>query len=101
MIERLAIPFRDRSAGRISTARTSDPAPTSASAGFPAGRPLLFHHGLDPELKTTPIGRQVSHGDARGYLGDRPAETWHKYHDVVAGLINQGALGFSSGAPPH
>lgn len=66
-----------------------------------SGRPTIYDHGLD-ELDASVIGRQIEYEE-------RPDGRWaqaqlarnHRYRKAVDGLIEQGGLGFSSGAMPH
>lgn len=66
-----------------------------------SGRPLIFDHGLD-ELGPSVIGRQVDYEDRPdGKWAQAQLERNHSYRKAVDGLVEQGALGFSSGAMPH
>lgn len=67
-----------------------------------AGRPLLYHHGLDGHVKTTVVGRQMGfeiRDDAAWVQSQLDKSS--RYYKVVKELIEKGALGYSSGAMPH
>ncbi len=67
-----------------------------------SGRPLLYHHGLDGNVKTAVVGRQIGfeiHDDAVWVRSQLDKSS--RYHKVVSELIAKGALGYSSGAMPH
>lgn len=65
-------------------------------------RPLLYHHGLDPEVKSSVIGRIT------GYTIHETGVWWQaqldlagKYAATIKDLVRRGVLGFSSGALSH
>lgn len=65
-------------------------------------RPLLYHHGLDGEVKGSVIGRIT------GYTIHETGVWWQcqldlasKYASAIKELVRRGALGFSSGALSH
>ena len=66
-----------------------------------SGRPVLYDHGLD-EPGPSVIGRQVEYEErADGRWAQAQLNRNHRYRKAVDGLVEQGALGFSSGAMPH
>lgn len=69
---------------------------------FDSGRPLLYHHGLDGTLKTAVIGRVKSY-DIRddGVWAQSQLDKASRYREVVGKLVDEGALGYSSGAMGH
>ena len=105
MIEGLAIPFGGPAylGGKDFHGEAFGPDTDLALEWFPnEGRPFLYHHGLDPELKASVIGRQVERvvTDA-GHWVKVQLDKRSKYMAHIAELIAQGGLSFSSGAVPH
>lgn len=72
---------------------------------FPAERPLLYHHGLDDGPGADVIGRidckSLRLVDDEGYWVTAQLDKRSRYFKRVKQLIEQGALGGSSGAMPH
>lgn len=67
-----------------------------------SGRPFLFDHGLDPTLKGTVMGRQAEYEQrAEGIWAQVQLDRNARYRKAIDTLIEQEALGFSSGAMPH
>lgn len=67
-----------------------------------SGRPFLFDHGLDPALKGQVMGRQVEYEQREeGIWAQVQLERNARYRKAIDSLIDQGAIGFSSGAMPH
>lgn len=67
-----------------------------------SGRPFLFDHGLDPALKGQVFGRQVDYElRDEGVWAQVQLDRNARYRKAIDGLIEQGAIGFSSGAMPH
>jgi len=66
------------------------------------GRPFLFHHGLDDELKASVVGRQISRTvtDA-GHWVQVQLDKRSQYWDRIKQLVDADGLSFSSGAIPH
>lgn len=66
------------------------------------GRPFLFHHGLDAELKTAVVGRQIEREvrDA-GHWVRVQLDKRSQYMDRIKELVDAGALSFSSGSLLH
>lgn len=67
-----------------------------------SGRPFLYDHGLDGELKSSVQGRQVDY-DLRpeGVWARVQLDRNARYRKAIDSLIDEGALGFSAGAMPH
>lgn len=65
-------------------------------------KPVLWHHGADPDIGIEPLGRVKS-------LDKRDAGLWlraqldrsHRYWEAIKQLIERGAAGLSSGSVPH
>lgn len=67
-----------------------------------SGRPLLYDHGLDAMLKSDVVGRQTDYEMRdEGVWVQSQLDRAGKYRKVVDRLIEEGALGYSSGAMPH
>lgn len=67
-----------------------------------SGRPLLYHHGLDPAMKSAVIGRQVEYEErTEGIWASSQLDKSAKFRKAIDKLVDQGALGYSSGAMPH
>lgn len=64
--------------------------------------PLLYHHGHDPDLETTVVGRvktrQIT--DA-GVWAEAQLDASNKYFSAIKELVKKGKLFFSSGAVSH
>jgi hypothetical protein len=68
----------------------------------PSGRPVLYDHGLDRAMKTNVIGRQVEYDERdEGIWARSQLDMAAKYRKAVDQLIEEGALGYSSGSIPH
>jgi len=64
-------------------------------------RPLLFQHGLDPNLDTSVVGRiKVALRD-KGLWMRAQLDKAHDYYEEIATLVDEAALGLSSGSMPH
>ncbi len=66
-------------------------------------RPLLYDHALNGTIKTYKVG-DVFHADAEhddGVFVKAELNKRGRYYKIVSQLIEQGALGFSSGAVPY
>lgn len=67
-----------------------------------SGRPILYHHGLNGTTKTAVIGRQTGmEVKDDGVWIRAELDKNSRYRDLVGKLIDQQALGMSSGAMPH
>ena len=64
------------------------------------GRPVLYEHGTDPELRLEPVGRQIykSVDDALGVWVTAQLNMANRYAKAILELAKKGVLGFSSGA---
>lgn len=64
------------------------------------GRPVLYEHGTDPELRLEPVGRQVykSVDDTLGVWVTAQLNMANRYAKAIMELAKKGVLGFSSGA---
>lgn len=103
IIEGLAIPYGGPLAGKDRHGEDFGPDTDLALDWFPEeGRPVLYQHGLDDTLKTTLAGRQIEReamDDGQWVKVQLDRRNRHKAQ--LDELIDQGALSFSSGAPPH
>lgn len=65
-------------------------------------RPVLYQHGQDNHLKAAVIGRiNTLRVDEVGVWAEAQLDLRHRYVQAVRGLIERGALGWSSGSLPH
>lgn len=64
-------------------------------------RPLLYQHGLDDTLKTEVVGRISVTPKDKGLWMRAQLDASHEYHDEIAALVADGALGASSGSVSH
>lgn len=65
-------------------------------------RPLLYHHGLDGELKAALIGViDTLRADDIGLWAEAQLDLRQRYVQAVRRLIERGVLGWSSGSLPH
>lgn len=105
VIEGLAIPFGGPAylGGKDFHGETFGPDTDLALDWFPnEGRPFLFGHGLDPEIKATVVGRQISRTLTKaGHWVQVQLDKRSRYMADIQTLIDEGALSFSSGAVPH
>jgi hypothetical protein len=69
---------------------------------FDGSRPLLYHHGLDGAIQTDVIGRVKSY-EVRddGMWVQAQLDKASRYRQAVTQLIDEEALGFSSGTMSH
>lgn len=97
-VEGLAIPFSQDLDGESFSADTD----FCLDWYGPAGRPLIYDHGLDPAMKTNVIGRQVEYEQREeGIWARSQLELAAKYRKTIDQLVEQGALAYSSGSIPH
>lgn len=70
---------------------------------FPAGaRPVLYDHGKDPSMKLAVVGRVMDNEVQDGGVWVKSQLDRHnKRLAEIQALIDAGALGYSSAAPPH
>lgn len=65
-------------------------------------RPVLYHHGLDQNLKATVIGTiDTLKADQIGVWAEAQLLMHNKYVEAVLKLVQKGVLGWSSGSLPH
>jgi len=65
-------------------------------------RPVLYHHGLDKTIKTSMVGRiHTIKTDEKGVWLQAQLDARHEYAAEIKRLIDQGALGWSSGSMSH
>lgn len=65
-------------------------------------RPMLYHHGLDPDLQVKSVGTiDVIKTDDIGVWAEGQLDNHNKYIEAIKKLIAKGILSWSSGAPPH
>ena len=64
-------------------------------------RPLLYQHGLDDTLKTEVVGRIKVERRDKGLWMQAQLDAAHQYHDEIAAMVAEGALGASSGSVAH
>lgn len=105
IIEGLGIPFGGPAylGGKDLHGETFGPDTDLALDWFPnEGRPFLYGHGLDPEIKATVVGRQISRTLTKaGHWVQVQLDKRSRYMADIAALIEAEALSFSSGAMPH
>lgn len=71
---------------------------------FPdGGRPGLYAHGFDDELQLEVIGRELPGTRAidKGLWMKAQLDKAHRFAEEITGLLDQGALSFSSGTIDH
>jgi HK97 family phage major capsid protein len=67
-----------------------------------ARRPVLYHHGLDPDCGPEAIGMiDTIKADSVGLWCEAQLEKHHRYLVALRTLVAQNALGWSSGSLPH
>ena len=65
-------------------------------------RPVLYHHGLDGDLKAAVIGViDTLRADATGLWAEAQLDLRQRYVRAVQRLVDRGILGWSSGSLPH
>lgn len=102
VIEGLAIPFGGPKRGKDLDDEAFGPDTDFAFDWYPAGRPLVYHHGLDGAMKRTVQGYQTEHELVdEGVWARVQLNKAAKYHATVKRLVERGALLFSSGTMPH
>jgi len=75
---------------------------TDLGLAWYAQRPVLYHHGLDGDLKAAVIGViDTLMPDAVGIWAEAQLDMRQRYVRVVQKLIDRGVLGWSSGSLPH
>lgn len=71
---------------------------------FPSeGRPLLYRHGFDPNVKAAPVGREIAFvkEDDKGRWYQIQVDKAKEYAAEVRQLAEEGLLSLSSGAVDH
>ena len=71
---------------------------------FPdGGRPGLYAHGFDEDLKTEVVGREIRSWEepGRGRWLEAQLDKAHRYAEEIMELVDKGALALSSGAVDH
>lgn len=98
-IEGLAFPFDSPDTDAESFTKATD----RCLDWFPEGRPLLYHHGLDNAHKAQKVGRQLPEEEERagGIWLQSQLDKNARYRKAIDRLIEEGALGYSSGAYAH
>lgn len=97
-IEGLAFPFDSPDTDTETFTKATD----YCEDWFPAGRPLLYHHGLDSVHKAAKVGRQTEYEDREGgRWAQSQLDVNARYRKHIDELIERGALGYSSGAYAH
>jgi hypothetical protein len=102
-VEGLAIPFGGVFRGKDVDGEDFGPDTDFCLDWFgKSGRPVLYHHGLDSALKASVAGRQVEY-DVReeGVWAQAQLEKGAKFRRAIDQLIDEEALGWSSGAMAH
>ncbi|MBW4439376.1 MAG: phage major capsid protein [Pleurocapsa minor GSE-CHR-MK-17-07R] len=75
---------------------------TELALDWYARRPVLYQHGLDEAVKTSVIGAiDTLATDDTGVWAEAQLDLRHTYARAVLGLIDRGALGWSSGSLAH
>lgn len=103
VIEGIAIPFGGLKGGRdFDDERFTADTDLCIDWFGPSGRPLLYHHGMDAAVKASVTGRQVEF-EVRddGVWAQSQLDKHHRYRRAIDQLIEEEALGYSSGAMPH
>lgn len=97
-VEGLAIPF-----GSYDTDGEMFTKSTDLCLDWFPQRPLLYHHGLDPAHKTAKVGVVPPDFEEResGIWMQGQLDRSARYRKAIDSLIEQGKLGYSSGAYAH
>ena len=100
-IEGLGAPYYGPSAGKDLTGEYFDKDTDFCPDWFKV-RPLLYHHGLDPVIKTAPIG-QITEWALKdeGLWVKGQLDKSNRYWEQIKALIKAGKLYFSSGGLSH
>ena len=103
VLEGLLVPFTGHLAGNRDSYQTRFSARTEYALNwFPAGRPLLYQHGLDQETGIVPVGRinALEVRDA-GVWMQAQLDKGHQYFESIRELVKKGKLFLSSGSVEH
>jgi hypothetical protein len=102
-VEGLAIPF-----GGIFAGKDFDGEDFGSDTDFcldwfgTSGRPVLYDHGLDRSVKSAVAGRQIEHEvREEGIWAQAQLDRATKFRRAIDRLIDEEALGWSSGAMSH
>ena len=103
VVEGLAIPFGGPFRGGTDLYRTRFDTADLCLDWYPV-RPVLFHHGQDPEVRASVIG-MVKTSDITDYDDGTRKGKWiraqldkrHEYFDAIRDLVREGSLGWSHG----
>jgi HK97 family phage major capsid protein len=63
--------------------------------------PLYYQHGFDPVLRNTKIGKGTLKSEEKGLWLEAQIEISDQYRNDIVAMIDEGRLGYSSGAAPH
>ena len=75
---------------------------TELGLGWYDKRPVLYHHGLDGNLKAAVIGTiDTLVADETGVWAEAQLDLRQRYVRAVQKLVDKGVLGWSSGSLPH
>jgi HK97 family phage major capsid protein len=75
---------------------------TELALDWYARRPVLYQHGMDDAVKLTVIGALDRLApDETGVWAEAQLDLRHRYARAVLGLVDRGALGWSSGSLAH
>lgn len=98
IIEGLGVPF-----GVDLDGESFGPDTDLALDWFPhGGRPILYHHGFNDTIKMVAIGHEIESTLTDAGLWVRAElDKASKFYSRVKKLIDEGAVGWSSGAPDH
>lgn len=101
-IEGLAIPFGGPFGGKDFHGEDFGPDTDLVPDLYPAGRPIIYHHGVNKDAGVIVQGRQTEHvARDEGIWAKGELDKSARYHATVARMIAQGKMFFSSGAIPH
>lgn len=101
IIEGLAIPFGGPLNGKDLDGEFFTAETNFCLDWFPT-RPLLYDHGLDSTLKTSVAGKTVGQEQTdTGVWARVQLDIRNRYLRAIQELVQQGAVGFSSGAMAH
>src|SRR5271157_2076311 len=102
IIEALAVPYGGPFEGKDIQGEYFTKDTDLCEAWFPGGRPILYQHGLDPEIKADVVGHDtaiIKKDDGRWIQGQLNKS--YKYWEALKALIKAGKLYLSSSSVPH
>lgn len=102
-IEGLAIPFGGLFGGKDVDGEAFTPDTDFCLDWFgKSGRPLLYDHGLDNAMATSVTGRQTDYEvREEGIWAQSQLDANARYRKAIDKLLDESALGYSSGSMPH